>query len=363
MCRKNVIIILFIILISGLMSSCKDNSFQNNPTIVKQKTNDTNKQTSETQDNKDSVLNQLNQLGNDPNPSTGTTSPNLQQQFTEGCPKVNQNILILDFKSGWWAGDGGDFFDKILRGISDPCLGSVQIEYHHILQKSDNKRVFPSNQPIMTSIFGTGFMSPTPNYSTSFNKQSINNYSQVWILSGSDKDPLDMKINDVFFRSLLNELSQTKVNLFIGAGFGSITHINAIGNTIGIGSIFSTTQIQGQVLNPLVGVQILNYLTVGNELKQHVLFSNTSKIVDAVKTGGEIFGTYMNAYSDKIGNSPYIDIIGKDANGNSIIAVTKPEFPKKVVIDTGLQRFYSIKQQYGQDTLKYLQNIMIYLAN
>src|SRR5687768_14739026 len=31
------------------------------------------------------------------------------------CPRKAQRLLILDFKSGWWAGDGGRFFEKVLN--------------------------------------------------------------------------------------------------------------------------------------------------------------------------------------------------------------------------------------------------------
>src|SRR6185312_7796052 len=61
------------------------------------------------------------------------------------CPKKNQTILILDFKSGWWAGDGGNFFQKITNSLQGTCTQQVTIEYHHIVTDGGGGGLFFPN--------------------------------------------------------------------------------------------------------------------------------------------------------------------------------------------------------------------------
>lgn len=47
------------------------------------------------------------------------------------CPTVAQDILVLDFRSGWWTGGGGgDFANTVLAAMVQPCA-NLRVEYHH----------------------------------------------------------------------------------------------------------------------------------------------------------------------------------------------------------------------------------------
>ena len=52
------------------------------------------------------------------------------------------DILILDFRSGWWAGSAGQFHQTVLdplRNIDD----DINIEFHHFTVGQDIKCLYP----------------------------------------------------------------------------------------------------------------------------------------------------------------------------------------------------------------------------
>src|SRR4051812_48937345 len=55
-----------------------------------------------------------------------TTSPNGQQ------------ILMLDFRSGWWAGSAGEFHKTVLDPLRNAGT-DITIEFHHLTVGSDVK--------------------------------------------------------------------------------------------------------------------------------------------------------------------------------------------------------------------------------
>src|SRR5437899_2801705 len=57
-----------------------------------------------------------------------STTP-LQAKHSD-CPSKAQKILVIDLKSGWWQGDGGDTHEIITKHLSDHC-GNVKLEYRH----------------------------------------------------------------------------------------------------------------------------------------------------------------------------------------------------------------------------------------
>lgn len=72
------------------------------------------------------------------------------------CVAKPQRLLIIDMKSGWWSGDGGDFHDLLLPRIVRDCA-RVEIEYH-FLQFIDPAS-FPGPLPPGVPIGVTGFLS------------------------------------------------------------------------------------------------------------------------------------------------------------------------------------------------------------
>ncbi|MBF0441811.1 MAG: hypothetical protein HQK54_07910, partial [Oligoflexales bacterium] len=142
-----------------------------------------------------------------------------------------QSILIIDLKSGWWGGDGGQSFEKILGKMALSCKNQpVILEYHHMLR--NHTRV------------------------SFYDKKSLSEYDQVWVLSGSEADPFDIRVSDELFKKFVAEIASTKINVFLGAGYGSFDHANAITRAIYNSNVFSTDQEEGRLLFPEKGFSV-----------------------------------------------------------------------------------------------------------
>lgn len=275
------------------------------------------------------------------------------------CPKKAQRLLILDFKSGWWAGDGGDFFQKVLDGLHVECKSSVTIEYHHLVKGLGGIILGAGTG---TGIQNTSLVVPGGNgpqiggdtFQTAFGDPTWNAYTQVWILSGSHADSMDLHTSDPFFAEVVSHAKAGTQNLFVGAGFGSITHANAVASAVGLGVSFQTAQEEGRILNPMGGVQVKTTLAVGDKLKKHVLFTRGIKaIADDMDVGGEeARGDFLNVTG--------ATVIGNDSRNQPVIALPKLQ-GRKAVVDAGLQRYYAIWNDHP-DTFQLLKNLIVYLS-
>lgn len=274
------------------------------------------------------------------------------------CPKKPQKILILDFKSGWWAGDGGDFFNKLLGALHQDCPDDVSIEYHHITRGPGI--IFVAKKVINMQMFvpnGAGNLAlGSSDFSTAFGDASWESYTEVWVLSGSHADPLDLVPNDAFFNAVLGKLSAIKANVFIGAGYGSITHANSASSTLGLGTPFSTDQAEGRILDPMGGVRVTSSVKTGEQLAKHILFTRgADEVADAMEVGGK------QAYGDILSGGSSVKLLGKDSRGKGTIAVGKSG-TRRVVMDADLPRYYSIWKDESQGTLQLLKNVIVYLS-
>lgn len=268
------------------------------------------------------------------------------------CPKTAQHILIIDLKSGWWAGDGSNFFDKIIGGISNECVGAVQIEYHHILSEDNESGIFPGGSLRRSNI---------NNFDTMFAQRDWRQYTQIWLLSGSEADPDDLKTDDPLFEKILTATAASMARLFVGSGFGSISHANKLASALMPNVQFGTSQIQGEILSPGVdGLRIKSSLTKGSQLTEHALFNGVNSLADELYT--RPFGAGETARSDFMTSTGSLTVIGRDQSGQAIIATGDLANRRHVVVDAGLQRYYAITQPTGGETLKFLQNILTYLA-
>jgi len=359
--------------------------------------------------------------GSDIKVPTNTNEEKKDDETTDtSCPPEPQSLLIIDLKSGWWSGDGGDYFKAILGSISNPdCTDQMFVEYHHIIKQAsfslsiggtceatnldlskasaegitytyiDGKCEFVKGNPyIDTRILypeKTDAFYGEATFSSSFMNEAIeasnNNkplfikelaqYTQIWILSGSEGDNLDFPVAHAFFEELLSKISSANVPLFIGAGYGSISHANALTSKLGLGTVF-TSDIpisgQGDIVDLRVVNEVQNTISIENRVdipssqSSHILFNNVSSIADkmlyVVKQRDGIIKdspTDISIASDKLtGVTTLIgDMIGTATYGE-----------KNVVCDAGLQRFYSVHNDSGADkpTLTYLQNIALFLA-
>src|SRR5207253_979455 len=117
-------------------------------------------------------------------------------------PETKQSILILDLKSGWWAGDGASFFQTILGGISLNCKTSIKIEYHHITLTISQTHTYPETgtQSILGDI---GFGGGNIDFAKTFAESDWNNYNQIWLLSGAAFDPDDLPRLSGTFQGIL----------------------------------------------------------------------------------------------------------------------------------------------------------------
>ena len=160
------------------------------------------------------------------------------------CVGKPQRLLIIDMKSGWWSGDGGEFHNQLLPRIVRDCA-QIEIEYY-FLQYLD-----PAQTPGLPSIPGlpsltgpVGFVSfypPKPGVDNdslltlaNFPSRPWHEYHQVWLMSGGDHDPTDWPTSDPAFQNLLAKFrtpatpSQPAPSLFVSAGIGHHDHANQV---------------------------------------------------------------------------------------------------------------------------------------
>src|SRR5262245_2090899 len=76
-----------------------------------------------------------------------TTNPgSIDESGTPGekedsASRRTPHILILDFRSGWWAGSAGEFHRSVLGPLREDG-GNITIEFHHMTVGSDFKCIY-----------------------------------------------------------------------------------------------------------------------------------------------------------------------------------------------------------------------------
>lgn len=278
------------------------------------------------------------------------------------CPTKNQSILILDFKSGWWAGDGGNFFQKMVGSLQSACNQKVKIEYHHIINSgSGGGQFFPQLNGIQNTMLvvpGGATTNAGTGFGTAFLDATFASYTQIWVLSGSSADPLDLSLSDPFFLQVVQHAQASKAAFFIGAGYGSISHGNAVATALNVPAQFSTQQVEGDILDPTAGVAVAS-LMGGALLKHHILFTNgANNLPDDMIVGGK------SAHGDAIGATGSVTVIATDNHGQASIAVPDPAaVGRKTVLDADMPRYYAIWQNLSPNALQFLRNVIVYLSN
>lgn len=264
---------------------------------------------------------------------------------------VNQSLLVLDFKSGWWEVSGADetlgFRDLAVNELSQmSCVGTRSIvEYHHILRKSNMTR---------------------------FYENDFKTYTQVWILSGTVGDDGDIAVNDPGLLDLIAQIKTYKPRLFLGAGFGSIDHSNAVASGIFGVPFFRADYVSDHSVVTDVRGSNVSVKTRFNTLPAGGLFTGlTGPLPDQLAVGfmdyaaaDEIATTLAGVtILAKCQSNPYV-------NGNvfmgttpvrdiACIAVGKNN-GYEFVLDSGLGKFYTL---YSDPATKaYFRNILRALA-
>ena len=276
------------------------------------------------------------------------------------CPPQNAHILSLDFKSGWWSGDGGDFVNRIVNGLYLHCQGTVALEYHHLVKAKTPTVVGNDSSDITNSQLlspATSISAGQPNFSDAFADPTWNSYTQIWLLSGSSTDGEDVPITDPFFAQVLTHILASKANLFVGVGFGSISHANVLAQQFGLGLAFATRQPQGNVLNPMAGVNLISTISGAQLQSTSPLFSNgIQSLADEVNVAGVL------AHGDDITKLTGFTVVATDNLNQNTLAVGTIA-GRKVVFDADMPRYYAAWSNESDDTMQLLKNIVVYLAN
>ena len=160
-----------------------------------------------------------------------------------------------------------------------------------------------------------------------FEKPHWDDYTQVWILSGSELDAADVELTGARFDMFLTETQGSCIPLLLGAGDGFITHGNAIAAELGIGEAAppsSTSNCPGffKVSGPISAINVETRMFAGKELSPHALFENVSSIADVMSTYGE--GTHGDSVAE-VGTT--YQVVAHDTGGRPSIAVGSVALP------------------------------------
>jgi hypothetical protein len=270
-----------------------------------------------------------------------------------------QQILMLDFRSGWWSGGGGAGFSDIALGsVVSACPSSkkINVDYHHFENQIHIKCLYSNHQGPNTCTNGQPVITVNDILAT-LEKKNIDDYTQIWILSGSVQDPTNIPTGGDLFQYVLKETKTSCTPMLFGAGDGFDTHLNTLTTNFGWGDIVT------QETNPPgffvgLGATLKTEMKGPQQMKSHIVFQGVTSIADSVEKFGQ------TCIGDRLKTSSTYEIIGFDTGGRPAIAAGATKLPNEdyrpFLIDVGFQRFYAMDKH--PNTLKYLHNIVMYLS-
>jgi len=279
------------------------------------------------------------------------------------CVQTPQRVIVFDMKSGWWSGDGGDFHDALLARIVKDCP-AIEIEYH-FLQFADPALPVPIPLPFV-GVFGLtsfypvkpGSQNPSLLVEASIPSRPWTDYTQVWLLSGSNHDPSDVPSDYPFVRRVLAGLTQSPASIFVGTGLGHQDHANVLLAAFQIAPLFHSHTTDLLVPRPTEdSVEVLSRLRKGTDLVDHPLFEGADTIAGRLRLAFE--PDVESDFLAREGN-PF-QVVGTNSHGEPAIAVMETE-TRRWVLDAGLTRFYSLLIPGDEGTYRYLQDIFRYLG-
>ncbi len=290
------------------------------------------------------------------------------------CVAKPQRLLIIDMKSGWWSGDGGNFHKLLLPRIVRDCT-QVEIEYY-FLQYVD-PALIPSipGLPGVVSTGALGFLSFYPErpgvsngnlmVPENFPSRPWNEYQQVWLLSGGDHDPSDWPTDHPLFQNLLAKFrtpaanpAQSVPSLFLASGIGHRDHANHVLRTLELPELFEShvTELFTPRLSDGSQVDVLSRARIGDGLTTHPVFDGVGSIADRVNVAGFECDTDFLP----VANHPY-RTVGRNRLSEPSIAVRETD-TRRWVLDAGMTRYYSLLDPTERDTYRFLQNTIKWLA-
>ncbi len=296
-------------------------------------------------------------------------------------------VLILDLKSGWFAGDGGTFFMDMLQPQCPAGeVPALKIDYLHITKGfvETNRDPESDAEPYVLPCMGENSIRLWLNFSdeigpsTECTVGSLAAYDQIWLLSGDEADELDLRNDSELVNSIVSRLSERvqagPVGLFFGAGLANTGHANHIANAVlgwqepllaphanltpGIfpsprfPSLFeakplspaAAPELQAGEFNgsfvPFVGLpQLFDYGAPNLLLQQSIL----TGLLDVGPQS--FFSQVQECFGDSI-SSPHVTVVAKDHCGRNVIGVHESE-GLRVMTDANLARFYGLQSPMG----------------
>jgi hypothetical protein len=283
-----------------------------------------------------------------------------------GCSTRAQDIVVFDFRSGWWTGGGGGAFaGTALPIVAGACKGT-SVDYHHFENVMHVKCLYQGG--------GTGSCNQMAAANTvndilsSLEHPNVSDYTQIWVLSGSDQDPSDIPVGDALFQGVLGATTGACIPMLVAAGDGFITHANTITNDLGMGTVFTEETTPPSFFSVAeLPAQPASFMS-GSQLTQHLLFKGVSTLVDTVK---QVFGNATTAESHgdslaaSVSGGAIYQVIAHDGSGKPSIAVGAASIgsgqaPRPFIFDSGWQRTYGMGQ--NAQTAQYIKNIVMYLS-
>jgi hypothetical protein len=384
---------------------CGKSSFSSKTIAKKDEKSTTTATPSET----DQTGSQKQSAPNDNTPGSEDSKPKAVDPFG-GTPPTQSELdpcvaqkqigkaLIVDLKSGWFAGDGGTFFKERLDPKC-PGAGALAIDYYHITtaiveSNKDLKSLTPGDAisctaGLMADAEGRLESGANPEQACSFS--SLAQYSQIWILSGDEYDPIDIRINSPLFGSLLSRLderqkiaAQSPVGVFLGAGLSNISHGNAAASKI-LSSDVAVFTRNAQVatgvfpsqryvsqfdhaplkssaeLNPAAGTFVEKF-AVFNGMESIFDYGkmNSLGLFEAVQAqlqgrGNSIFTQVPRCFADPISNPSFTAVARDSCNQSTVAFLDRPGV--RILAEANMARFYGLA-----DPQEYMTRIARFLS-
>jgi hypothetical protein len=301
--------------------------------------------------------------GNDPNLPNGASPASTPPPATYvpptdlGCPSRAQEILALDFRSGWWSGGGGGGYASTVLPVVVGACPQTSIDYHHFETSTHVKCVYDGSGGSCQTLDPAVTVLDIEN---TFVHPNANDYTQIWVLSGSDQDPSDIPVGDQLFQGILGTTTGACLPLLVAAGDGFMMHAKTIAQQLGMGDVFTEETNPPSFFSVAVMPAAASSNISGSSMATNVLFKGVPSVVDQV---GSLTGA---AKGDSIADSvpaPHIyNVIAHDSLGKSAIAVGAANTSsgyRPFIFDAGWQRTYVLGDA---GTAQYLKNIVMYMG-
>jgi hypothetical protein len=277
-----------------------------------------------------------------------------------GCSSRAQDILVLDFRSGWWSGGGGGGYSGVVLPAVVNACPKTQVDYHHFETTMHVRCIYREGSGGSCNTIGAAVS--VADIRASFVHPNVGDYTQIWVLSGSDQDQSDIPTGDQLFKDILGDTRGTCIPLLIGAGDGFMTHAKSIANELGMGSdVFRQETNPPSFFSVAMGAAQSQSTISGSAMKPHLVFKGSSSLADKV---GSFFGqAHGDSLAETVPPPTIYDVIAHDSTGKASIAIGAAKVSgdgyRPFIFDAGWQRMYVLSDP---STAQYLKNIVMYMG-